>query len=283
MDTSGKIIGFASKFYTLWHWRTETRYFTDSYGNHWPYTKSTYYIYIKNISTNLARVNKLYPDLSIDEGLRGKTRSFSIENKEDLSPEILKFGKYYGKSIYDIEKTDFNYVLWLRDNTHSFRLRDIINGLDSVKKLDEDKENEILERFDNIRKSFLTEGEYTVSFERNPGNCLSGLPWKIKLDDNCPKSIIDWIDDYKKYDNGCSVFPFPGQRVTANGTINGNTYLIVFEDYKQVNGMYPYKMGMINGKYSKTKNKEFTTKLTPVGFTYMDNENEPYFQILKIS
>ena len=97
-------IGFATEFYTLWDVTTEPKYFTDSYGNHWLQGENTYFGYIQNISKDLSTVKTKYPDLEIDEDLRGKNRSWSRSTEEDLTPQILKFGKYYGKSIQEVPK-----------------------------------------------------------------------------------------------------------------------------------------------------------------------------------
>lgn len=100
------IIGFANQYYTLWDFSNETIYFTDSYGNNHPVRIQTNYYYIKNVSMDLDKVKSLYPELTIDENLKGKNRNFSISNEnEDLSPEILKFGKYFGSNINDIVET----------------------------------------------------------------------------------------------------------------------------------------------------------------------------------
>ena len=69
VDPNGRIkeydaIGFANKFYTLWH-VIEREY-------------SKTYVFRKNISFSKEKAFKLYPDAVYDEKLRGKSRSFTI-------------------------------------------------------------------------------------------------------------------------------------------------------------------------------------------------------------
>lgn len=107
-----KIIGFATEFYTLWEYSEEKIYTQDSYGNHWVKEVVDHYNYLQNISTSLEKVKSLYPDLSIDVCLRGKTQSWSSQRSQPLPSHIFWFGKYYGKLIDEILVSDFKYCLW---------------------------------------------------------------------------------------------------------------------------------------------------------------------------
>lgn len=130
---SKQIIGFATQFYTLWNTWSDEQYFTDAYGKHHLSSVTTHFDYIKNISTDLAKVNELYPNLSIDENLRGKTASWERAEKiEDTTPEILKFGKYSGKHIADVAKLDFKYLIWLIENVSQRKVKDAIMLLPEV-------------------------------------------------------------------------------------------------------------------------------------------------------
>jgi len=107
-----KIIGFANVYYTLWNVREETIYYTAPSGAMFPSYVTYYYDYVKNISTDLEKVKALYPDTEIDYELKG-TSSFVIEKKDvDLTPEILKFGKYAGRDVREICKEDLNYIIF---------------------------------------------------------------------------------------------------------------------------------------------------------------------------
>ena len=111
-----KVIGFANVYYTLWNVREETIYYTAPSGTVFPSYVTYYYDYVKNISTDLEKVKALYQDTEIDYELKG-TNSFVIEKKDvDLTPEILKFGKYAGRDVREICKEDLNYIVFCIEN-----------------------------------------------------------------------------------------------------------------------------------------------------------------------
>ena len=95
-------IGFAVKFYTLWSINKEAVYITDSNGRHLLVGYNTNYFYHKNISNSLDKATSLYPELELYPELRGKTKSWTLENTEDLCPNIMKYGKYYGEDLNDL-------------------------------------------------------------------------------------------------------------------------------------------------------------------------------------
>jgi hypothetical protein len=108
------VIGFTNKFYTLWSVQTEEHHST--FGPNAVYLKTgetTRYNYIKNVSFSLEEVKRLYPDLLIDKGLRGKTQSFEVKSKNDFSPEYLKGGKYSGRLLSEILSEDFDYIRFI--------------------------------------------------------------------------------------------------------------------------------------------------------------------------
>ena len=112
-----QVIGFAGTFYTLWNLCEEKKYYTAPDGKHYPSHIVYHYSYIKNISKDVQKTRSLYPGVSIDEDLKGKTQSFSWEKKDvDLTPEILKFGKYAGYDVRELVKIDFDYILYMIDN-----------------------------------------------------------------------------------------------------------------------------------------------------------------------
>lgn len=114
MDTK-TIIGFGGTFYTLWNVSSQMHYYSAPNGNNYPSYMEYQYSYIQNISKDIERVQSLYPGISIDMGLKG-TRSFTIEKKDiDLTPEILKFGKYAGYDVRELVKIDMDYVLYMID------------------------------------------------------------------------------------------------------------------------------------------------------------------------
>lgn len=110
-----KIIGFATQFYTLWDYEAVPQYKTDSYGNHHQTGVDHKYYYIKNVSTDLDKVKALFPNVEIDNELRG-TSSFTRNEKIDLPENYFWGGKYAGRLIDEIMEIDFKYCLWSAEN-----------------------------------------------------------------------------------------------------------------------------------------------------------------------
>jgi len=110
-----QIIGFATQFYTLWDYEAAPQYRTDSYGNHHQTGVEHKYYYCKNISTDLDKVKSLYPNVEIDNELRG-TSSFTRNEKLDLPNNYFWAGKYAGKLIDEVMEFDFQYCLWSAEN-----------------------------------------------------------------------------------------------------------------------------------------------------------------------
>jgi len=110
-----KVIGFAKQFYTLWDYEAVPRFITDSYGKHHQTGVNHNYYYIKNVSIDLNKVKALYPDIEIDNELRGMS-SFTRNEKLDLPPYYFWNGKYAGRLIDEIMETDFQYCLWCVKN-----------------------------------------------------------------------------------------------------------------------------------------------------------------------
>lgn len=165
------IIGFAGTFYTLWDFSNETVYCTDSYGKHWPVREKTNYNYIKNISMDLDSAMAAYPGVTVDEGLKGKHTSFSVQNKqEDLCPNIMKFGKYNGRDLNELISEDFQYVLWLVDNSgysangkYAKQLPEVVKHMEGIEQAATDLINNNNETFANLIKA----GTITFEAEKN--------------------------------------------------------------------------------------------------------------------
>ena len=226
------VIGFATQFYTLWDYQTETVYFTDSNGKSWPSREKTNYFYIKNISTDLDKVKLLYPDLTIDDGLKGKCRDFSVEAKKDLSPEILKFGKYSGRSIQEVSEIDFGYILYLCENGYA-QTRQSCMDLPIVvahfAKIEAAKQ-EIISSYVAVES-----GVGTFTFSNNP----------------------QYSDEYG--DHGIPAEAYYIEAI-LDADKNHRLYVIV-DDVKHVNSLYPYNMAILGGIAQKTKNKTLTMNL----------------------
>lgn len=127
-----KVIGFATSFYTLWDVTEERLYSTIRTANgevHSPAGTRYHCRYIKNISTDLDKVIELYPDLSIDENLRGKSNSFEYL-KGDLptvtySSELFSRGYAKGQVIANCE--DLRVLQWGFNNENSSERISIIS------------------------------------------------------------------------------------------------------------------------------------------------------------
>lgn len=164
-------IGFANKFYTLWTIDTEPVYTTDSNGKHWLTGYNTRYTYHKNISFDLEKAKELYPTLSVSEDLRGKTNSWTSANKtEDLCPQIMKFGKYYGMDINELIEVDFQYLLWVLENKGYSSNGKYIQDLPKIQKHFqdiEDADNKLINDRNNAFKAILNAGSFEFIAERN--------------------------------------------------------------------------------------------------------------------
>jgi hypothetical protein len=106
-----KIIGFATQFYTLWNYEAVTQHKQDSYGKYHKTCVEHKYYYIKNISRDIDKVKSLFPNVEIDNELRG-TSSFTRNEKFDLPNNYFWAGKYADNLIDDVMNVDFNYCLW---------------------------------------------------------------------------------------------------------------------------------------------------------------------------
>lgn len=98
------IIGFANKFYTLWDYQKEVHYSTTADYKHVATGVTHKYFYIKNISTDIDKVKSLYPNVGIDDSLKGKVRSWEHREKIDYPTEYFPYGRLEGELI--MEATD---------------------------------------------------------------------------------------------------------------------------------------------------------------------------------
>lgn len=174
MDSNINKIGFAGTFYTLWNICTEDVHHTDMRGDVHKTGVRCNYNYIKNISTDLEKAKSLHPDLEVDEDLYGRNTSWSkftpIE-QIDLTPNILKFGKYKDQDINDLVDTDLDYIVWVSNTNYS------ANGVYAKTHpkvlqyyIDEaNTKSAIKAKTDELLESITKEGKITVTLERNFG------------------------------------------------------------------------------------------------------------------
>ena len=108
-------IGFASEFYTLWDVQMEPTYDTFNGQSYQSGEKFTC-IYFQNLSKTLEgakiRATELgFPDLVVDEELRGQSRSFTRFSefaKPEYDAHQFKFGRHEGGDIRTCE--DLKYI-----------------------------------------------------------------------------------------------------------------------------------------------------------------------------
>src|SRR5690606_33514327 len=105
--------------------------------------------------------------------LRGITRSFEKKNEKELSPEILKFGKYFGKSIKEVVKTDIQYILWVSNNAFNKETQEACNNLPEVIKHREEEKVELEARKSTCVK--VVNGKVKLTFSSNPNRSASEI------------------------------------------------------------------------------------------------------------
>lgn len=236
-------IGFTNKFFTLWSIDTEPVYTTDAYGKHWLTGYNTSYTYHKNISFDWEKAKALYPTLEVKEDLRGKTNSWTTENKQDLCPQIMKFGKYYGKDINELLEQDFQYLVWICENKGYSSNGKYAKNLPKVQEhfnAIEDASNKLINDRNNAFEAVLNVGSYKFIAERN-----------LKINDGFAFIYVNEGDL-------CITFKF------EQGTFSYNEY----------NG-FAYGLPMVKGKAKRMKGKtvkfEFTEDKTEVYQVIVNN------------
>lgn len=183
-----KVIGFASKYYTLWEVSKRT---TNTQNR----TTTWYeYVYIKNISMDKDTAFAKHPGIEYDESLRGKTISFKT-TPVTIYTDVTKFrfGKYETVSIDGIN--DVNYTMWYYDNISDEAHRDYVKSVlinkygyieyDGSLYTEEDYAA-ILEsnaHFDNVMKMISNNEVLTFISERNPDGygelCVDGINYRF--------------------------------------------------------------------------------------------------------
>jgi len=178
-----KVIGFAGTFYTLWSVTKEPVYVTSN-NQHFLVGHDFHFNYLKNISIDIEKVKSSYPNLDIDEELRGKTQSWIKNNQEDLCPQIMKFGKYIFQCIDDLVQTDFDYIIWMCETQNNPNAKYALS-LDAVKSyfsnLEKQKEDKTLKK-NEFKAKLLKIGSCTFIPEKNLTIDSEGALIKTEVD-----------------------------------------------------------------------------------------------------
>ena len=226
---SHQAIGFASQFYTLWTISVDDTYVVDSHGRSRVSGQRVTYTYHKNISKDVEKVKAIYPNLSIVEDLRGKTRSWSEESKVDLCPEIMKLGKYAGYDLNELVQLDFNYVLWIIENYSYSSNGQYAAQIDKVKNYlqeKEDAENAAISKKENAFEKFVESGTYELVAQSNLKICDYKAYLPVKIDDDL--TVFLMFSDFKQqYYGGCT-YGLPIIKGAAK-KIKGKTLTVSFE------------------------------------------------------
>jgi len=230
------IVGFANKFYTLWHIQDEDVYSKGVLGNSFFAGVRTHYQYIKNISFEIDTVKSLYPELKIDDELRGQDHSF-YKNCVVYKNDIIPFGKHKGMSVFEIENIDSYYLEGLYQSNSSNELKIILEKTETIKNLISKEEAE--------KETVKIEFE-KMEIEKNKLAADFQIPVLIKFTSN-PSNPITGNDKI----------------ITIDGEYKNTRCLIYLkeEDVKYVNCQHPYYLLKIDGKARRVKNKEFKLNL----------------------
>jgi hypothetical protein len=205
----------------------------------------------------LEKVKELYPDLKIDTNLRG-THSWTYYDKVKNFPvELFRFGKYTNSPISEVVKTDLKYVLWYRDNVHA-EARDYINNLP-----------EVVAKLESDRLAAETAlSEYAAELKMMPA-LRAGCPITLSFNSNPNRYVGQEFDGYYVEELstklGVDADTLISRSKFAYATISGYTpnnfnltVRVIFSQVKEVYGMYPYTMGVIDGKPMKVRGKQFS-------------------------
>ena len=113
-----KAIGFTNKYYTLWEIWEEHR----PLGNGRSYV-ITHYNYIKNISFDRETAISKYPELPIDETLRGHTRSWN--STKEVWDNVDTFRRGTGKTLTPTIRNSWRRYLLIEDTKYGKELTTI--------------------------------------------------------------------------------------------------------------------------------------------------------------
>lgn len=248
------LIGFATKFYTLWNYQEEPQYIMDAYGKYHLTGVIQKYFFIKNISFDIDKVMELYPGVTIDESLRGKYKSFESIKKVSKPFGYFWVGKYNGKLISEVIKNDLKYCIWASENLDIETCKAInetpefISYLEEKKKKSEERiiDANLLEPNQEVELEFITNGKSCITSDYN--SLFNGY----------------WDDEIKSGQ-------FNGYELYAIAKHGEKEIIVDLDECKYISGMYPYLMPIINGKAQKTKGKVVKVKVKEIVNNYISD------------
>ena len=106
-------IGFANVMFTLWNVFDEgTR---------------TVYKYVKNISSDIGKVEKLYPGVPVNYSLKGHYMVFTNNSEnEEIANDRFQFGQYKG---YTFDCAGYDYLFWYYGQISNQESREILENI----------------------------------------------------------------------------------------------------------------------------------------------------------
>lgn len=228
------IIGKANTMYTLWE---------KAVYNFKNYTTERY-TFLKNVSKSLDKVKELYPELTIDESLRGTTYiEKTIKKEPEQFLNKFDFGKYEGELLTSVNDT--NYLVWyLNSNKHKNKAQAewAKENLDNIRFYDG-------EFYDGV---FMTIKEYEQIVEKRTK--LEALATKIKSEKSIVCTAISNID-YRGYLD----IIYDDIRITVHFT--GETKEYNYQGYE-------YYLPVTGGKAKRIKNKQVILNVEDVKVCY---------------
>lgn len=223
-----KVIGFASKFYTLWEVTEDER----DLGNGCKYV-ITRFCYIKNISYSKEEAMKKYPDTPIDESLRGKTVSFNVEKEVWDNVDVFRFGKYKYEKIN--ESTDTDYIAWYWDNVYDETHKEFVT--ETLKNRGyEIRESRWTDYDGHEHNNVYLVSPETLETERKNAEALNNMIEKVKNSDILELTMTSNLDEDGYYREGDVLYKFAE----------------VKENYYQG---WSYYLPVLKGKAKRVKNK----------------------------
>ena len=242
------IIGFTNVYYTLWNYTIEKTNIGEI----------TKYYYVKNISKDINKVKKQYPDLEIDTELKGMSYFEVVKeiNNDDIEMSYkLNFGKYSGLSLQEIFEKDPDYLIWLKSNTYSSNIGIALTNNEEFQKYLKQNQKNQKEKLNNIQ-IFKDIINIEITFKSNLKIYDSNL---ISLYDN--NGVYDgkpkWDNDYEdEKENMYAFYYIDNYKPNLDISLRFKKEDIKLYLYKQ----YVYALPLINNKGMRIKNKTFKIK-----------------------